>query len=224
MLAVACAFLLMGTAAAAKADRQPSWAVGTFRGYNDKYDLDVWLRISRDGRVERAIRKGRGDVERSEGSWDDGRLAFGGDRFDVYQRGSGIRTVKVSDRGDVTTFRRTGSNDWGGWGGSGGSGWGGSGGSNRPPGNPYIRITEPDNGEQIRGSRTGIMGRTNAERVRIRIYLYNREVEERTVDTRRDAFSSSFPLVPGEYRVEVEGLYGRNVIARSQVRFSVRRR
>jgi hypothetical protein len=301
--AVACAFLIMA-AVAAKADRPPSWAVGTFRGYNDKYGLDVWLRISRDGRVERAIRKGRGDAEVRVGSWEEGRLIFGRDRFDVERRRSGIVTVKVSDASDVTSFRATGDNDWpvadDGFGG-GPPNWAvgsfhgysdyydgdmevkidshgrvertihlrssrrGQTGSfrngriyigggvyqvsrisdgirltnvntprdstdlrqgyweSRPPRDPYLRITEPDPDEEIRSVRTGIMGETNVERVRIRIYLDGRLIEDRTVDTRRNAFSSSFDLPVGDYRVEVEALYNRDVVARSQVRFSVRR-
>ncbi len=303
MLPVVCAFLLMG-AAAAQTERPPSWAVGTFRGYNDKYGLDVWLRISRDGRVERAVRKGRGDAELSEGSWGDGRIIFGRDRFDVERRRSGIVTVKVSDRGDVTTFRATGSNDWPVTDGDFGvrpPGWAvgtfhgysdyydgdvevkidsngrvertillrssrrGQTGSfrngrihiagevyqvsrisdgirmtnvntsrdttelrqgyweNRPPRDPYLRITEPDPDEEIRSIRTGIMGETNATRVRIRVFLNGRQIEDRIVDTRRNAFSSSFSLSPGDYETAVDALHGREILATSRVRFTVRR-
>jgi hypothetical protein len=294
-------------AVAAKADRPPSWAVGTFRGTNEKYNLEVWLRISANGRVDRAIRKGREVAEVREGSWENGELVFGRDRFEVERRRAGIMTIKVSDANDVTTFRQVGNNEWQWEGGESGGGsdnppnwsvgtfrgfsdyhdgemevkidrngrvertitvrgnrntrtgyyrggrivvgndtyrlssatdgirltntessrdstelrrgfW-----ESRPPRDPYVRITEPDPNEEIRSFRTGIMGETNVERVRIRIYLDGRQIEDRIVDTRRNAFSSSFNLPVGDYRVEVEALYNRDVVARSQVRFSVRR-
>jgi hypothetical protein len=89
--------------------RIPSWAVGTFRGPNRKYKLEVELRISRSGSVERSIwnrDKDRDKPDTATGRWEDGEIVVGGDHYTVEKTRDGIRTEKRSDNSDVTNLRR----------------------------------------------------------------------------------------------------------------------
>lgn len=114
-----------GASACARADRPPSWAVGIFRGYNRKYNLDVelnidsrgkatrvtWKRDSRDGR-DYYLNRGRNYRQRgdsADGRWDRDELVFGKDRYRVDRTREGIYTIKTSDRDDTTDLRRTDS-------------------------------------------------------------------------------------------------------------------
>ncbi len=115
-------------------ERPPSWAVGTFRGVNRKYSLNVELRISESGLVTRSTwkRDAEGNADDTvEGSWQNGEIVFVADRYRVERSGNGFSTVKVNDRNDSTDFRRT----FGGGGGFPGDGGGNGGGGNaqRPP-------------------------------------------------------------------------------------------
>lgn len=90
----------------------PDWAIGTFRGYSPKYKLDVELRIDPRGHVFRYIWSRKNTrPDSAEGSWERGKLVFGGDTYYLSRRGGGIRTVKSSDPGDYTNFSRTGTPD-----------------------------------------------------------------------------------------------------------------
>ncbi len=97
----------------------PSWAVGTFSGYNGRYDQDVELTISRGGSATlRTWTDGR--EQRSNGSYQNGRLVFDRDSYYLSQRGSGIRITLQSNRNESVDLNR-GSGGFGGSGGSGGS-------------------------------------------------------------------------------------------------------
>jgi hypothetical protein len=89
-------------------DRPPSWAVGRFRGRSLKYDLQVELTIGRNGSATRYVWDRSGKRDSVTGSWNDGKVTFGGDGYYLYRRGDGLRMVKVKDSSDETEFRRSG--------------------------------------------------------------------------------------------------------------------
>jgi len=84
----------------------PSWAIGTFRGRSRKYDLDVELRISESGNVDRYIWNNGSKADSEHGRWEDGEIVFGRDRYRVNRFRDGIETEKRGDDTDVTTLRR----------------------------------------------------------------------------------------------------------------------
>lgn len=113
------------------AQRPPSWAVGSFDGYNRLYDSDIQLTITNNGQVTARIRSNNGDRTTQYGVYRNGRISLSNVWFDVSRSdNNGLRTYQVNDRNNWMEYRRTGSGNWGGSGGSGGIG------ENRPPDAP----------------------------------------------------------------------------------------
>lgn len=84
-------------------DSVPSWAVGTFRGYDDVERTDVELTIQPGGSVT-----GFAAGDTFSGRWEDDRLQAGRHRFRVERSGNGFQAVDDSGRGNRIYFRRSG--------------------------------------------------------------------------------------------------------------------
>lgn len=85
-------------------DDVPSWAIGTFSGYDEMEQADVELTIQPGGSVT-----GFADGSSLTGRWERGRLQAGRHRFRVERSGNGFLAVDDSGRGTRIYFRRTGS-------------------------------------------------------------------------------------------------------------------
>jgi len=83
-------------------DSVPSWAVGTFRGYDEVERADVELTIYPGGSVT-----GYARGSSFTGRWDDNRLQAGRHRFTVDRSGNGFVAVDESERGNRIYFRRS---------------------------------------------------------------------------------------------------------------------
>jgi hypothetical protein len=85
------------------ADTVPSWAVGTFQGYDEMENTDVELTIQPGGSVS-----GYAAGTSFGGRWEGDRLQAGRKRFRVERSGNGFVAVDESGRGARIYFRRSG--------------------------------------------------------------------------------------------------------------------
>lgn len=85
------------------ADTVPSWAVGTFQGYDEVERTDVELTIQPGGSV-----RGYASGTSFGGRWEGSRLQAGGKTFRVERSGNGFVAVEDSGRGYRIYFRRSG--------------------------------------------------------------------------------------------------------------------
>jgi hypothetical protein len=81
-------------------DRAPDWAVGTFVGDNGYLHMDAEITIRRDGWAVLVYRTNRGRLERTEGRYERGRLAFGRTTYELSRTGRGIKVTNTRDRRD----------------------------------------------------------------------------------------------------------------------------
>jgi hypothetical protein len=88
-------------------DGVPSWAVGTFRGYDDRERTDVEVRVSPSGSAD-----GFANGTRFTGRWAGERLEIARYRFRVSRAGNGFNAVDESDSSHRIYFTPSGS----GWG------------------------------------------------------------------------------------------------------------
>ena len=86
-------------------DEVPSWAVGTFRGYDSRERTDIEIRVSPSGTVD-----GFADDNRFSGRWGDGRLDLGKFQFDLKRTNRGFRAVDQRDSGHEIDFTPAGWN------------------------------------------------------------------------------------------------------------------
>jgi hypothetical protein len=84
-------------------DGVPSWAVGEFRGFDDRDRADVNVTIFPGGNAE-----GEAGGSRFSGRWDNGRLSLGEYRFKVDKSGNGFNAVDERDNSHRVYFRRVG--------------------------------------------------------------------------------------------------------------------
>jgi hypothetical protein len=104
---VAAAAVIAAIIAANKShhdDPVDAWAVGTFRGYDERAGSDVELNVLPGGSVTGVA----GDAQFS-GKWERGKLQTGNYRFKVERSGNGFSAVDESDPGHRVQFRRIGS-------------------------------------------------------------------------------------------------------------------
>jgi len=85
-------------------DDVPSWAVGTFRGFDENEGVDVELTIHPGGSVS-----GVAGGNSFSGRWEGDRLQAGRKRFRVERSGNGFQAVDESNRDSRVNFRRSGS-------------------------------------------------------------------------------------------------------------------
>jgi len=85
-------------------DTVPSWAVGTFKGYDDAEQTDVEVTIQPGGSVT-----GWAAGESFTGRWTGDRLEAGRKRFRVERSGNGFMATDDSGRGNRVYFRRADS-------------------------------------------------------------------------------------------------------------------
>ena len=83
-------------------DTVPSWAVGTFRGYDDYEETDVELTIQPGGSVT-----GFASGSSFSGRWEGSQLQAGRHRFRVERSGNGFVAIDDSGRGNRINFRRS---------------------------------------------------------------------------------------------------------------------
>jgi hypothetical protein len=83
-------------------DTVPSWAVGTFRGYDELERTDVELTILPGGSVT-----GYARGSSFSGRWDGTQLQAGRHRFKVERSGNGFVATDESERGNKIYFRRS---------------------------------------------------------------------------------------------------------------------
>jgi hypothetical protein len=105
--AVAVGAIIAAAIAANKShhdDPVESWAVGTFRGYDDRDGTDVEVTVLPGGSVTGVA----GDASFS-GRWDKDHLQLGQYRFAVERSGNGFRAVDERNSGHRVQFRRIGS-------------------------------------------------------------------------------------------------------------------
>jgi hypothetical protein len=105
--AVVAGVALAAVIAAAKdhhSDTVPSWAVGTFKGYDDVEQTDVEVTIQPGGSVT-----GWAAGESFTGRWTGDRLEAGRKRFRVERSGNGFMATDDSGRGNRVYFRRADS-------------------------------------------------------------------------------------------------------------------
>lgn len=103
---VAAAAVIAAVIAANKShhdDPVDAWAVGTFRGYDERAGSDVELNVLPGGSVTGVA----GDATFS-GKWERGRLQAGNYRFKVERSGNGFSAVDETDPSHRVQFRRTG--------------------------------------------------------------------------------------------------------------------
>ena len=84
-------------------DDVPSWAVGTFQGYDEVERTDVEVTIQPGGSVT-----GFAAGSSFTGRWEGSRLQAGRHRFRVERSGNGFMAVDDSGRGTRIHFRRSG--------------------------------------------------------------------------------------------------------------------
>lgn len=83
-------------------DVVPNWLVGRFEGYNTEQHADVAMQVSPSGTVTGYLPAG----QQVHGSYQDGRMAFGGVEFDVEKTGSGFTLTQRDDRNNVVVYHR----------------------------------------------------------------------------------------------------------------------
>lgn len=104
---VAAAAIIAAAIASSKShhdDPVESWAVGTFRGYDEQEGQDVELTVVPGGSVTGTA----GDASFS-GRWEKDRLQLGRFRFRVERSGNGFKAVDEGDAAHSVQFRRMGS-------------------------------------------------------------------------------------------------------------------
>lgn len=79
----------------------PGWMVGTFDGYNAKYDADVTMTIRADGDMS-----AEANGSPLHGYVDGGALNVGGSRFYVEKTNDGFVTTESTDRSNEVYYRR----------------------------------------------------------------------------------------------------------------------
>lgn len=79
----------------------PSWAVGTFRGFNPALNTQVELLIRPDGNVT-----GYANNQQVAGYYQDGRLIMAGVPYYLESAGQGIRTVRVDGSSQPVSYQR----------------------------------------------------------------------------------------------------------------------
>ncbi len=84
-------------------DTVPSWAVGDFRGFDERERTDVSITIYPGGNAE-----GAADRSTFTGRWDKGRLSLGEYRFRLERSGNGFMAVDERDSSHRVYFRRVG--------------------------------------------------------------------------------------------------------------------
>jgi hypothetical protein len=105
----AVAGVAIAAAVAASRDRNhhsdpvPSWAVGTFRGYDDVERMDVEITVRPGGAVS-----GVAGGSSFSGTWDGNRLQAGRHAFRVERSGTGFIATDDSGRGNRISFNRAG--------------------------------------------------------------------------------------------------------------------
>lgn len=92
--------------------RPPAWALGAFRGYNQKYRNDVELTVASNGRVTARLTEANGRVTRQSGQWGNGRITLGNRLFDVTRSGDGIMLTEVGDRSHRIPLTRGDAPPW----------------------------------------------------------------------------------------------------------------
>lgn len=80
----------------------PGWMIGTFRGFNGKYNADVTITIDADGRATARVAD-RGTVQ---GYVNDHQLIAGGVYFDIDRTAEGFVTSQRGDRSNEVRYRR----------------------------------------------------------------------------------------------------------------------
>jgi fermentation-respiration switch protein FrsA (DUF1100 family) len=83
-------------------DVVPNWLVGRFEGYNTEQHADVAMQVSPGGTVTGYLPGG----QQVRGSYQDGKMAFGGVEFDVEKTGSGFTLTQRDDRSNVVVYHR----------------------------------------------------------------------------------------------------------------------
>jgi len=104
---VAAGALIVAAIAASKShheDPVESWAVGTFRGFDEAEGRDVEVTVMPGGSVTGVA----GDAPFS-GRWEKDRLQLGQFRFRVDRSGNGFKAIDEKDGGHSVQFRRIGS-------------------------------------------------------------------------------------------------------------------
>ena len=104
---VAAGALIVAAIAASRShhdDPVESWAVGTFRGFDEAEGRDVEVTVMPGGSVTGVA----GDASFS-GRWEKDRLQLGQYRFRVDRSGNGFKVIDEKDDGHSVQFRRTGS-------------------------------------------------------------------------------------------------------------------
>jgi hypothetical protein len=104
---VAAAAIIAAAIASSKShhdDPVESWAVGTFRGYDEQESRDVELTVVPGGSVTGTA----GDASFS-GRWEKDRLQLGQFRFRVERSGNGFKAVDESNSAHSVQFRRISS-------------------------------------------------------------------------------------------------------------------
>lgn len=84
-------------------DSAPNWMVGSFQGYNVKYDADVEMRIYPDGEVRGRV---YGSDSEISGHFRNNRIRIGNLDFNIYQENDGFRLVQTNDRSNEVFYRR----------------------------------------------------------------------------------------------------------------------
>jgi hypothetical protein len=105
--AVAAGAIIAAAIAASKShhdDPVESWAVGTFRGYDELEGADVEVTVMPGGSVTGVA----GDASFS-GRWEKNRLQLGQYRFTIERSGNGFKAVDEKNSSHRVQFRRIGS-------------------------------------------------------------------------------------------------------------------
>jgi len=79
----------------------PDWAIGKFRGYNEKYGSEVTMKISEDGRVS-----ANANGEKIHGYYNDDRLHIGEFTFDISRNPNGFETRQHGDYRNTVRYYR----------------------------------------------------------------------------------------------------------------------
>jgi hypothetical protein len=95
--------------AAVFADRPPSWAVGTFRGFNRAYDAEVEITITPRGDVTARTFLPNGKVTTQRGTYDLDQITLDKYSFYISRISNGFRLVQVEDETNTVNYRRSGS-------------------------------------------------------------------------------------------------------------------
>ncbi len=101
---VPAAVCLTASAAIVRADRAPGWMVGTFKGYNTKYAIEVTIRVKANGDL--STRSSKGDKE--TGYYRNGELIIGKTSYYLSRRADGFRLVETADRSNTADYSRSG--------------------------------------------------------------------------------------------------------------------